>query len=476
MWYNSGKHGFLLKRRMEKEDMQKMNQDSAQYKKMTETPVSKLIIMLGVPTTISMLVTSIYNMADTYFVGQIGTSASGAVGIVFGLMAIIQAFGFMFGHGAGSIISRKLGAGDVESASRFASTSFVCAAVTGIGIMVFGLLFLTPLLRLLGSTDTILPYARTYATYILLAAPFMTSSCVLNNVLRYEGRAALAMIGLTTGGLLNIFGDWLLMNRLHMGVRGAGIATAVSQFISFCILLTMFLCGKTESKLSAKWITKDLGDVALICKTGFPSLMRQGLSSVGTMVLNGYAGVYGDAAVAAMAIVNRICFFIFSVGLGIGQGFQPVSAFNYGAKKFDRVRKGFYFTWAAGEVLLGGIAIVGMLFSSQLVGFFRDDPEVIAIGNFALSVQLVSLFFQPLSVCANMMFQSIGKNKTATFLSMLRSGLFFIPVIMVLSQTMGLTGVEISQTVADILAFFVAVPFVVSFMKQLKEMEHKEML
>lgn len=453
-----------------------MNQDSAQYKKMTETPVSKLIIMLGVPTTISMLVTSIYNMADTYFVGQIGTSASGAVGIVFGLMAIIQAFGFMFGHGAGSIISRKLGAGDVESASRFASTSFVCAAVTGIGIMVFGLLFLTPLLRLLGSTDTILPYARTYATYILLAAPFMTSSCVLNNVLRYEGRAALAMIGLTTGGLLNIFGDWLLMNRLHMGVRGAGIATAVSQFISFCILLTMFLCGKTESKLSAKWITKDLGDVALICKTGFPSLMRQGLSSVGTMVLNGYAGVYGDAAVAAMAIVNRICFFIFSVGLGIGQGFQPVSAFNYGAKKFDRVRKGFYFTWAAGEVLLGGIAIVGMLFSSQLVGFFRDDPEVIAIGNFALSVQLVSLFFQPLSVCANMMFQSIGKNKTATFLSMLRSGLFFIPVIMVLSQTMGLTGVEISQTVADILAFFVAVPFVVSFMKQLKEMEHKEML
>lgn len=450
------------------------NQEDAQYKKMTETPVSKLIIMLGVPTTISMLVTSIYNMADTYFVGQIGTSASGAVGVVFGLMAIIQAFGFMFGHGAGSIISRRLGAKDVESASRFASTSFLWGILSGLFIMVAGLLFLNPLMRLLGSTDTILPYARTYAACILLAAPFMVSSCVLNNVLRYEGRAALAMIGLVTGGILNIFGDWFLVNRLNMGVLGAGIATAVSQIISFCILLSMFLSGKTASKLAPRWISKDFGDILLVCKTGFPSLMRQGLSSVGTMVLNGQAGVYGDAAVAAMSIVNRICFLIFSVGLGIGQGFQPVSAFNYGAKKYGRVRRGFFFTWAAGEVLLGGLAIIGMIFSQNLVGFFRDDPKVIAIGNFALAVQLFALFFQPLSVCANMLFQSIGKNGVATFLSMLRSGLFFVPVILVLSRTMGLTGVEISQTVADIMTFLVSVPFVISFMRDLRKLEAEQ--
>lgn len=447
------------------------NQEDAQYKKMTETPVSKLIIMLGVPTTISMLVTSIYNMADTYFVGQIGTSASGAVGVVFGLMAIIQAFGFMFGHGAGSIISRRLGAKDVESASRFASTSFLCGILSGLFIMVSGLLFLNPLMRLLGSTDTILPYARTYAACILLAAPFMVSSCVLNNVLRYEGRAALAMIGLVTGGFLNIFGDWFLVSQLNMGVLGAGIATAVSQTISFCILLSMFLSGKTASKLAPRWISKDFGDILLVCKTGFPSLMRQGLSSVGTMVLNGQAGVYGDAAVAAMSIVNRICFLIFSVGLGIGQGFQPVSAFNYGAKKYGRVRRGFFFTWAAGEVLLGGLAIIGMIFSQNLVGFFRDDPKVIAIGNFALAVQLFALFFQPLSVCANMLFQSIGKNGVATFLSMLRSGLFFVPVILVLSRIMGLTGVEVSQTVADIMTFLVSVPFVISFMRDLRKLE-----
>ena len=445
--------------------------ETQQYKKMTETPVPRLIITLGIPTTISMLVTNIYNMADTYFVGKIGTSASGAVGIVFGLMAIIQASGFMFGHGAGSIISRRLGARDVKSASRFASTSFVSSLVVGAVIMVLGFLFLNPLMRLLGSTDTILPYARTYASFILLAAPFMASSCVMNNILRYEGRAALAMVGLTSGGILNIFGDWLLMDGFGLGVMGAGLSTAVSQIISFCILLFMFLSGKTESKFALKWVTKDIGDVVMICKTGLPSLMRQGLTSVSTMVLNGQAAIYGDAAVAAMSIVNRICSFIFSVALGIGQGFQPVSAFNYGAKKYDRVRQGFCFTLGLAEVLLGTIAVVGMIYSSHFVAFFRNDPKVIDIGNFALSVQLAALFFQPLTVCSNMLFQSVGKNGTATFLAMLRSGLCFIPVIVLLSCVLGLTGVEISQTVADVLAFFISLPFTLCFLGELKRKE-----
>lgn len=447
---------------------------SAHYRKMTEMPIPKLVIMLGIPTTISMLVTSIYNMADTYFVGEIGTSASGAVGVVFGLMAIIQAFGFMFGHGAGSIISRRLGAKDVESASRFASTAFACSALAGLGITVFGFLFLNPLMRLLGSTDTILPYARTYASFILLAAPFMASSCVLNNILRYEGRAAFAMIGLTTGSVINIFGDWLLMRKFQMGVMGAGVSTAVSQIISFCILLFMFLGGKTESKLSVKRITKDMSEVLLICKTGFPSLMRQGLTSIGTMVLNGHARIYGDAAVAAMSIVNRICFFIFSFGLGVGQGFQPVSAFNYGAKKYKRVHSAFYFTLMASELLLGTIAIIGMFCSPYLIGFFRDDAKVIEIGNVALQAQLIALFFQPLSVCITMLFQSVGKNAAATFLSALRSGLCFIPVIFILSRIWGLTGVQISQTVADIMAFAISLPFTIRFLRELKRMEESK--
>ena len=449
-----------------------MRDSSAEhYIKMTETPVSRLIVSLGIPTTISMLVTSFYNMADTFFVGRIDTSASGAVGVVFGLMAIIQAFGFMFGHGAGSIIARKLGQRKQEDASVTASTSFACSLIAGLMIMVFGLLFVDPLMRLLGSTETILPYSRTYGTYILIAAPIMTGSCVLNNILRYEGRAMFAMVGLTTGGMLNIFGDWLLMTKFSMGMDGAGISTACSQCVSFFLLFYMFLSGKTQSKLSVRKCSWKINAIMNIVKTGFPSMMRQGLSSISTMILNGYAGAYTDAAVAAMSIVNRICFFIFAVGLGLGQGFQPVCAFNYGAKKYARVKKSFWFTVMAGEVMLGAFAVVGMFMSSELIGLFRDDPAVIEIGTFALRVQFISLFFIPLTVCGNMMFQSVGANGRATFLSAFRSGLCFIPFLIVLTALFDLTGIQVSQAVADVATFVLTVPFVMSFFRKMPAVE-----
>ncbi len=438
-----------------------------QYEYLTTTPVSKLVITLGIPTTISMLVTNIYNMADTYFVGKIGTSASGAVGIVFGLMAIIQAVGFMFGHGAGSVISRKLGAKDTESATRIASTAFYLCVFAGVLMMSLGLVFITPLMKLLGSTDTILPYAKKYATCILLAAPFMCASFVLNNILRYEGKASLSMFALCSGGLLNIFGDWLLMSKLQMGILGAGIATAISQVISFSLLLSIFLAKKTVSKIRIKYISLKWADIWSICFTGLPSLVRQGLSSISTMVLNSCAGMYGDEAIAAMTIVNKICFFIFAIGLGIGQGFQPVAAFNYGAKKYKRVKKAFFFTFSLGEICLGTLAIIGMVLSANLVGIFRDDPKVIEIGTFALRVQFIALFFQPICVCTNMLFQSIGKNTSATFLSTLRSGLAFIPTIIILTKLYGLLGVEISQTIGDLITFIISIPFVIYFFKHL---------
>lgn len=438
-----------------------------QYKLMTETPVGKLIIKLGIPTTVSMLVTNIYNMADTYFVGTLGTSASGAVGIVFGLMAILQAVGFMFGHGAGSIVSRSLGAKDNEKANRVGSAAFLACLISGAIITAWGLLFSEQLLTLLGSTKTILPFAEKFAFWILIAAPVTMSSFVLNNILRYEGKAALAMIGLTAGGLINIFGDWLLISVFDMGISGAGIATAASQAISFCILLAMFLLGKTQCRLSLKNAIKGLPQLKNIMFTGLPSLTRQGLSSVSTMLLNNMAGGYGDAAVAGMTIVNRICFFIFAVGLGIGQGYQPVSAFNYGAKKFKRVKKGFIFTFVVGEALLAILAVIGLFFSDNLVGFFRDDPMVIEIGSFALKAQLIALFFQPLSICCNMTFQSVGKNKSATFLSALRSGLVFIPILFITTKFFGLTGVQISQALADVVTFFIVIPFTLAFFKKL---------
>lgn len=447
---------------------------SKQFIKMTQTPVPNLVIQLGIPTTISMLVTSVYNMADTFFVGKYGTSASGAIGVVFGLMAIIQAFGFMYGQGAGSISSRALGEKDPEKASKFSSTGFFAALLTGVLMTALGLLFLDPLMRLLGSTETILPYARTYAIFILLAAPFMCSSCVLNNVLRFEGQAAFSMVGLAFGGILNIFGDWLLMGYFNLGVMGAGISTAVSQTVSFCILISMFLRGKTSGKIALRNISKKFADLSLICKTGFPSLVRQGLTSISTMLLNDRAGVYGDAAVAAMSIVNRVCFFTFATALGIGQGFQPVCAFNYGAKKYDRVRKAFWFTFIVGEVFLGTVALVGMWFTRPLVQIFRDDPLVVEIGALALMVQFIGQLFQPMAVCTNMMFQSVGKVWVATLLSMLRSGLFFLPVLLVLSAMFGLTGVQVAQGIADVLTMFVALPFALQFLGQMRQMEQAE--
>lgn len=444
---------------------------TANYDKMVNTPVARLVTRLAVPTIISMMVTTIYSMADTYFVGKLGNSASGAVGVVFGLMAINQAIGFMFGHGAGSIVARRLGGKDTENATRYTSVSFFAALLAGACVTVFGLIFITPLMKFLGSTKTILPYAKDYGRFILMAAPIFMGSFVLNNILRYEGKAYLSMIGLTIGGIINIALDPVCIFVFDLGIAGAGISTALSQCVSFLILLSMFLRGKTQSKISFATACANVSMVILIMQTGFPSFLRQGLTSISTMILNSMAGNYGDEAVAAMSIVNRICFFIFAVGLGIGQGFQPVAAFNYGAKKYGRVKKAFYFTWMAGEVLLGILAIIGIILSGYLVGVFRDDKSVIEIGTVALRYQLLALFVQPFSICVSMLFQSVGENKKAAFVSLLRSGACFIPLLLLFSNWFGLFGIQIAQPAADVLTFLLTLPIGVSYMIKLKQLE-----
>jgi len=438
-----------------------------QYDMMTKQPVESLIIKLGLPTTVSMLVTSIYNMADSYFVGKINTQASGATGIVFGLMAILQACGFMYGHGAGSIISRRLGERDISEAKKYSATSFYCAIATGFLILIICMTFLNPLMRLLGSTETILPYARTYATYILLAAPALVSSCVMNNILRYEGRAFFAMIGLTSGGILNMLMDAIFMQGLGMGIEGAGLATMISQYISWCILISMFLRKKTQTTFEIKNVSLKAETLFDIVTTGLPSLARQGLSSISTMVLNNTAGIYGDAAIAAMSIVGRIGMFIFSVCLGIGQGFQPVAGFNFGAKKYSRVKRGFKFTVLLGTCLLGVLAVCVFINARSFVSIFRDDSEVIAYGITAMRAQCIALLFVPFCLGNNMLFQSIGYKFNATFLSILRGGVCFIPTIIVLSTAFGMFGVQIAQSVADIMTFFICIPFTVSFFRKL---------
>ncbi len=444
---------------------------NTQYDKMTKTPISKLVLSLGIPTTISMLITNIYNMADSFFVSKIDLSAGGATSIVFGIMSIIQAFGFMFGHGAGSKISRLLGQKDTKEASKFASTGFFWALFCGALITTVGLILLEPLMRLLGSTNTILPYAKDYGMWILIAAPAMTASCVLNNVLRYEGKASLAMIGLTTGGVLNIILDPIFIFGLNLGISGAGLATALSQSVSFTILLSIFLLNKTQSKISIKNVDRKFSTLGVIVVTGLPSLARQGLNSVSTMVLNSLAMPFEDAAIAAMGYVARTSSLIFCVGLGIGQGFQPVSGFNYGAKKYSRVKKGALFTLGIGAIFLGTLSAVCAFFAPWIISLFRNEAEVIKIGSEALRIHCAFLTFLPISVVATMLFQSIGENKKALILSCLQSGLIFIPLCFILTDCFGIKGIQWSQPLAYFGAAMISLPMMLLFLKKLPKDE-----
>ena len=450
------------------------DRSALQFRRMTETPIPQLVLSLAAPTILSMLITSIYNLADTFFVGQISTSASGAVGVVSSLMAIIQALGFMLGHGAGTIISRSLGSRDTTAATRFASTSFFTALVFGVVLAVAGLGTLPHFMMLLGSTETILPHACAYARPILIAAPLMISSLVMNNLLRYEGKASFAMIGLVTGGVLNIALDPLFMFVFGLGTAGAGIATALSQSISFCILLSMFLRGKTVSQFRLSAVTREARDFGRILLGGAPSFGRQGLNSIGGMLLNLAARSYGDAAVAGMSIVSRIFMFIISVAIGVGQGLQPVASFNYGARKYRRVRQAAIFTIEAAFCML--VVLVGLCWvnGDALIRLFRDDPAVTAVALPAFHYQCLAMLLHPIIVVANMTFQSVGASGRATFLACCRQGVFFIPLILILPRTHGLFGVEICQPIADVLTFLVSLPFLLAFLQQLGRMDDAE--
>jgi putative MATE family efflux protein len=422
-----------------------------------------------------MLITNIYNMADTYFVSTLGKAAGGAPGIVFSIMAILQAFGFMFGHGAGSHVSRLLGAKDENKAGNFASTSLLLSTASGIIIMIFGLLFLEPLMWFLGSNDEILPHAMNYARFIFIGAPALTASCVFNNVLRYEGKATFAMVGLTSGGILNILLDYIFIVHLNMGTMGAGLATAISQYVSLAILAVPYLVGKTQSKIRFKKGFISWRIIWDIVTTGFPSLIRQGLGSISTAMLNVQARFYGTAAIAAMGYISKTVQFIFCVGLGIGQGFQPVSAFNYGAKKYSRVKKGSYVTMALGLAFIGTLSVVCFAFAPSVISFFNSEKDALIteIGTQALRLNCAVLWVLPFTVVGNMMFQSIGKRIPAILLSALQNGVAFIPMIYLLPYLCetyfgnGLMGLEMAQPAAYVITAAITLPVTVIFLSKL---------
>ncbi len=461
---------------------QKTELADEQYNKMVNTPVWKLITKLAIPTITSMLVTSLYNMADTFFVSQLGTDASAAVGIVFPIMSIIQACGFTLGMGSGSLVSIRLGQKRNEEASVISSTAFFAALVIGILITIFGNVFASGVLSFIGAGDTVLPYAKDYARYIFWGAPFMCASFVLNNDLRAEGKAFFSMIALTIGGILNMMLDpffifaelplfgansGIVLKGFGLGISGAAICTLLTQFTSFWLLFSFYLRRKSICHISVKNIAKKPDVLGKVVTTGLPSLARQGLASVASIMLNKTAAGFGVSAVAAMAIVGKIVMFIASMMIGIGQGFSPVSGYNYGAKRYDRVRKAYIFLVVSGACFMSVFAAVAVIFAPQIIRAFRDDPEVIAVGAVALRWQAAFLPLHSLIVGTNMLMQSTRHIKQATFLSMNRQGVYFIPAILLLPMMFGLLGVEISQAVADLLSTLTAIPYMIWFFRKL---------
>lgn len=434
-------------------------------------PINRVIPRMAVPTIISMLITNIYNMADTFFVSQIGTSASGAVGVIFSAMAIIQAISFTIGMGSGTNVSQALGAGDNERADRFASTAFFTAFIVGVVLAFFSLRHIDGIVRFLGSTETIAPYAKAYATYIFYATPFMMCSFVMNNLLRFEGLSMYGMVGITTGGILNMVLDPILIFGAGLGTAGAAIATAFSQFVSFVILLVM--CNTRSDAISIRLANfkPGLRIYSRIFYNGVPSLGRQGIASVSTILLNTTAGPYGDAAIAAMSIVSRFVLFINSSVIGFGQGFQPVCGFCYGAGRFSRVREAFRYCVRVTTLLLIVLSVISLLLSRQIIMLFRrDDLEVIRIGTLALRLQLVTLPLWGFITMSNMFTQSIGYGVRATIISSARQGIFLIPALLILPRLFGLLGIQIAQPISDLATFVLTFFIVRGILAQLKHM------
>ncbi len=445
-----------------------MNELSS-YNKMLEEPVKKLILHLAFPSIISMLITSFYNMVDTYFIGKISTSASGAIGIVFSFTAIIQACAFFFGHGSGNFISRKLGENRKEEAEKMAATGFYCAFFIGIIIMILGLIFKRPLSILLGSTKTILPYTIDYLKFILLGVPFSMASFVMNNQLRFQGKAFYAMIGIGIGAVLNIALDPIFIFTFRLGIQGAALATIISQIISFVLLFILYYCN-SDISLKLKYTTLKRSYIFEIIRGGTPSLCRQGISSLGLICFNIAAHPYGDEAIAAMSIVSRITYFGLAAMIGFGQGFQPVCGFNYGAKKYNRVKEAFWFCVKFGSIALLGLAVLGGIFSKNLIAIFlENDATVISYGTIALHFQCVTFALNSWITVCNMMQQNLGKVFSASFLSMARQGILFIPLVYILPPLFGLYGLFLVQPIADLLTFLIAIPLQLHVIRQLKQ-------
>ena len=437
------------------------------FDKMTNAPVKPLITGLAVPTIATMLVSALYNMADSYFVGKISTTSVASIGIVFSIMTLLQAAGFFLGNGSGILISTSLGKKERKKAQAYASTAFYCAVTFGVVMAIAGLFFSNQISTLLGATQTTKAEASGYLKYILLGAPVILGSFVLNNQLRYQGSAIYSMAGIVSGSIINIALDPLFIFTLDLGVKGAAIATVISQVIGFVILLGGTFKGE-NIRINPKYFSLKKEIIGGILKNGLPSLSRQGIQTVATICLNYAAAPYGDAAVAGMSVFNRVMFLGFAVVIGIGQGFQPVCSFNHGANRYDRVYDGYKFIVLVSTCFIAVAFLPEFIFAKELISLFRNDPEVIKIGSTALKYQCAVMPLIGYCTSSNMLVQSMKLPGRATVLALARQGIFFVPLILILPRLMGVTGITLAQPIADALSFIMTVIIARPIVKEIK--------
>lgn len=449
-----------------------MTKTEEKFNRMTTEKIGKLLASLSAPAICSMLVTAIYNAADSYFVSSIGDSATGSVGVVFSFMSVLQTFGFMFGHGSGNYMSRQLGKKDYKTSGEIAVTATVLSFCVGLVLSVAGLCCTDRLALFLGSTETILPYARQYLRFILIAAPFQTAALTMNNQLRFQGNAKYGMLGLGLGAVLNMIMDPIFIFVFKWGVTGAGLATMISQIISFVILIVCsYHGGNLPMKLSRFSLKKFY--LAEIFRGGIPSFGRNVINSVATILLN-YAlkaNCETDSAIAAVTVVLRITWMIQSVLIGIGQGFQPICGMNYGAKKYSRVLKALKIAVLSGTAVLCAGSIIGIAFARPLISLFAHEPETIATGIRALRYYCIPLTLSASYAIGGMLLQNLGKSLKATVLAISRQGIVFMPLVLILPRFFGLTGALVAQPVADLITILISIPMLVPEIKELLELK-----
>lgn len=456
--------------------VQKRSNSNQQNRKdlMLNEPISRVIPKMAIPTIIAFLINSIYSLADTYFVSSLGTNATAAVSVNASLDQLIMMAGSMLAMGANSYIARLLGKGDDRKASQVLSTAFFLAAFLGATLMVLGITFMTPMVRLLGATPTCERYSIQYATYVLLAAPFMASNFVMNQCLRSEGSATLSMIGMGFGGILNVILDPIFIFALDMGVAGASAATAISKLVSFCILIFPYITRRSLLHLSIRnfHFSKDI--IFTVVSVGSSSMFRSGLAVVSAILLNDIAGNISDSVLAGIGVCTKIMMFPFGIILGFGNGFQPVAGFNWGAKRYDRVRESYRFSSLV--AILGGV-IMGLLvgiFADEIILLFAgSDPEMRRVGALSIRLQCLALPIHAWVAIVNMLCVGLGNAKGAFLLATARQGTCFIPILYPLSYWFHANGVASVQALADVLSLILAVPIAVIMTRRIRR-AHEE--